>query len=212
MLPPESTQSHTYQNFKTSSLLSIGKLCDYNCSSLFTKKDVTIFNSDKNTVLNRIRNTSYRWWYLTIKSSQPETSLISPTTPNANSVLHKDKTKQELASYLHSDLGCAKTSNFIQTINNENFITWTFINSKLISKHPHIYPPTLKGNLRQEQLNTKSIKKVQQKRNFKQNHFLPRSLRHKTVFKLSKWRNPEQYIQISLKDIRIFRVTATSTL
>ena len=55
MLPSTATQSHTYLNLKISRLLSIVQLCYSNCSALLTKKDVTIFKSDKTPVLNRTR-------------------------------------------------------------------------------------------------------------------------------------------------------------
>ena len=47
MLPPTATQPHTYINLKSSRLPSIRKLCDSNYSAFFTKKGVTISNSEK---------------------------------------------------------------------------------------------------------------------------------------------------------------------
>ena len=58
MLSSTATQAHVYPNLKIASLLSIRQLCYSNLSSLFTKKDVTIFNSDKTPVLNIISNIS----------------------------------------------------------------------------------------------------------------------------------------------------------
>ena len=47
MLPPTATQSHTYTNLKSARLSSIRQLCDSNYSAFFTKKGVTISNSEK---------------------------------------------------------------------------------------------------------------------------------------------------------------------
>ena len=81
MLPSEATQAQTYPNRRSSILLSIGKLCDSDCSALFTKKDITIFNSEKTPVLNVIRNTYDGLWYFTIQCFHqnhlsPQPSLI----------------------------------------------------------------------------------------------------------------------------------------
>ena len=85
---------------------------------------------------------------LTITSSQPE---LTPTTPNANFVLRLDKTKPELASYLHADTGLPTKSTFIQALNNANFITWPGLTTNIISKQLPLSLTTLKGHLKQEQ-------------------------------------------------------------
>ena len=107
-LPSAATQAHVYQNIKIASLLSIGKLCDSGCSALFTKIKFTIFNSDNNHVLNGIRGIYDGLWCVTLTPSQPESSPTAPKTPNGNSILWLDKTKSELASYLHAVPGFLK--------------------------------------------------------------------------------------------------------
>ena len=92
-LPSAATQFHAYINLNSSSLLSIGQLCDSYCSTFFTKNDVTIFNSDNTPVLNRKQDTYGGLWDVAITSSQPESSPTVTTTPKANSILCLDKTK-----------------------------------------------------------------------------------------------------------------------
>ena len=156
MLPSTATQSHAYLNLKSASLLSIGQLCDSNCSAFFTKKDVAIFNLDKTPVLNGTRNTSDGLWHVTIETSQTETSPTATINQSANSVLRLYKIKSELASYLHAAAGCPTKSNFIQATHNENFITWPGLTSKLISKHLPLSLTNLKGRLNQDQQNIKT--------------------------------------------------------
>ena len=124
MLPSTSTQAHAYPNFKIESLLSIGQLCDSNCSAIFTKKDVIVFNSDKTLILNGTRNVFNGLWDVTIEISHPEPPPTATMNQHENSVLHLDKTKSELARYLHAVAGCQTNSTFIQAINNGSFITW----------------------------------------------------------------------------------------
>ena len=103
MLPLTATLTHEYQNLKNARLVSIGELCDSNFSVLFIKKDVTIFNSDNNPVLNGIRNTSNGLWDVTIETSHPEPPPTATINQQENSVLCLYKTKSELTSYLHAD-------------------------------------------------------------------------------------------------------------
>ena len=144
MLPSKSTQAQVYTNLKNARLISIGQLRDSNWLSLFTKRDVTIFNSDKNTVFNGTRKTYDGLWDITIESSHPEPPLTATITKHADSILRLDKTRSELASYLHSATGYPTKSTFIQAINNGNFITWPGLTLKLISKHfeTHLQTPT----------------------------------------------------------------------
>ena len=93
MLPSTATQAHAYTNLKSASLLSIGQLCDSNCSSLFTKKDVTVFNSYKHRELNGTRNTSDSLWGVTIGTSQPEPTPTANINQHANFVLQQEKAK-----------------------------------------------------------------------------------------------------------------------
>ena len=116
MLPSTATQAHTYSNLKSAILPSIGQLCDSNCFALFTNKDVTGFNSDKTPVLNGIRNMSDGLWGVTIENSQPKSPLTATITQQANSVLHLDRTKSELVSYLHAAEGFPTKPTFIQEI------------------------------------------------------------------------------------------------
>ena len=154
------TQAHTYPNLKRDSLLSTRKLCDSNCSTIFTKKEVTILNSDNTPVLNGTRNTSDGLWDVTIENSKPEQPPTATINQHANYVLLLEKTKSELASYLHAYVGCPTKSTFIQEINNGNFISQPGLTLKLISKHLPLYLTTLKGHLKQEKQNIRSTKKI----------------------------------------------------
>ena len=129
-LPSESTQAHAYPNLNSASFLSIGQLYNYDCSALFTKKDVT---SDNTPVLKGRINTSDGLWDVKITSSQPESSPTAPTTSNTNHILFLDKTKSELDIYLHAASVCPTKTTFFQKIHNWGFITCPGLTSKLIS-------------------------------------------------------------------------------
>ena len=76
---------------------------------IFTKEDITILKSDKNPVINGIRNTSYGLWDVKIETSQTEPRITTTITQHANSVLCLDKTRSELSSYLHAAIDCLRS-------------------------------------------------------------------------------------------------------
>ena len=135
MLQPAATQYHANPNIKSASILSVGRLCDSDFSALSTKKDVTIFNSDKTPVLNGKNNISDGIWDVKLSSSQTASHPTTTTNTNANSVLYLEKRKYELASYLNTTAGCPTKPTFIQAINNGNFTTWPGLTTNLIYKH-----------------------------------------------------------------------------
>ena len=182
MLSSESTKDHPHTNLKSDRIISIEQLYNSDCSTLFTKRDVTIFNPDNNTVLNRKNDISDGLWNVTITLSQPESSPTAPTNSNTNHILFLDKTKSELDIYLHAASVCPTKTTFFQKIHNWGFITCPGLTSKLISWHLPLYLPILKGHLKQEQQKSSQPKHFQQKRNLKHNHFLNINIRHKTVF------------------------------
>ena len=53
-LPKNATQAHIFPDIKSASLLSIGQLCDSNCTAIFTKTDLTVLNEAQDPVLNGI--------------------------------------------------------------------------------------------------------------------------------------------------------------
>ena len=160
VLPQSATEAHVFPSLKSASLLSIGQLCDSNCSALFTKKDLTIFDSTNAPVLKGQRNETDGLWDVNLPSQQPLEPASSPTQPkySAHAVLNLNQTKSELARYLHAAAGCPTKSTFIQAINNGNFVTWPGLTSNLISKHLPPSIPTIKGHIKQEQQNLRSTK------------------------------------------------------
>ena len=113
MFLSSATQFHAYPNLNSTRLLSEIQLCYYDCTALFPEKYVTILNSDKTPVINGKRNTSDSLWGINISSSQTASFRTTHMNTNEKSGLHLDKTKYELASYLHAAAGCLIKSTFI---------------------------------------------------------------------------------------------------
>ena len=121
ILPSSSMQAHTYPNFKSVSILSIGKLCDSDWSTVFKKKWRRDFQL--------IQDSCTQWNKEHIRCLMGYTNQAFTTLNTShwnhnykqNPLLRLDKTKSELASYLHADAGCPKNSTFIHALNNGKF-------------------------------------------------------------------------------------------
>ena len=64
--PPAETQAHTHLNLQSARLFFF----DSDCSAIFTKKDVTIFNSDNTPILNVKWSTTNGFWDVKMASFQ----------------------------------------------------------------------------------------------------------------------------------------------
>ena len=95
------------------SLLSIGQLCDQGCKAIFTK-DKLLINQGNTTILQGTRNPHDGLWDIPFKQNH---------NLQLNYIVTKDKTKFELAQYLHACAFSPSISTFLTAIKNANFIS-----------------------------------------------------------------------------------------
>ena len=97
-LSSRAKQAHLFDEIKTP-LISLGQLCDDNCDILLTKS--TLIAKKNNTIiLTGTRNKTDGLWDVPLNAP----SLIpkqQPQQQQANIIIRKDKTKMELAQWLH---------------------------------------------------------------------------------------------------------------
>ena len=106
-----SFKSLIYLQLSSKSLLSVGQLCDEGCFVLFHKRGLLIFKNNQ-LLLCGTRNKVDRLYDVPFP------------TQKMNYAITRDKSKTELAQFLH---GCAFSpaiSTFQTSINKGNFITW----------------------------------------------------------------------------------------
>lgn len=132
--------SYILDGLQNSSLLSIGQLCDDDCTVIFDKKNLhvlknTKFNlssherklngsfSNADLILHGQRNTTDGLWDVSMSSNPTPSS----TSLHLNAIIRKDKTKTDLATYLHACAFSPTIPTFHQAIKNKNFITWPSI-------------------------------------------------------------------------------------
>ena len=81
-----------------------------------------------NKILTGPRNLTDGLWDLHIPATNCAAST-SGTNHQANAIIRKDKTKTELAQYLHAAAGYPVMSTFSQVIKKGNFLSWSGIES-----------------------------------------------------------------------------------
>ena len=134
------------------SLLSIGQVCDQGYKAIFTKQDVKI-KQGHNTLIVGKRNLKDGLW-----------DIPFPLKPlqSANYVVTKDKTKYELARYLHACAFSPSLHTFTKAIKNGNFISWPGIEMLNFKKLLENTAETAKGHLDQERQGLQSTREQQQ--------------------------------------------------
>ena len=150
--------AYVVPRLKNSSLLSIGKLCDDNCIAMFTKTNLFVFKNNL-LLLQGFRNKYDGLWDILFPKIASNTeNTVKTKNHSINYIIQADKTKTELAKYLHACCFSPCISTFSKAINNGNFISWPGINSINFKK---ILPTTIateKGHLDQERSNLQSTK------------------------------------------------------
>ena len=67
-----------------------------------------------------------------------------------NVIIQKDKTKKELAQYLHASLFSPTLSTLVKAINNNHLTTWPGLTQALVERHLPISEATIKGHIAEE--------------------------------------------------------------
>ena len=148
-LSKDARRTQVFKKITNASLISIGQLCDNDCEAKFTKKEMQVVSKNGTKVLQGTRNLTDGLWDVTI----PAPTLPHPSV---NAIIRKDKSKSELASYLHACAGSPPIDSFIRAKNNGNYVTWSGIDAINFKKHLDPTVETAKGHLSQERKNLQS--------------------------------------------------------
>jgi len=142
-------QSYSMPDLHSSSLLSIGQLCDEDFSAVFTKNRVKIFDNRNDLAITGQRNKQDGLWDVNFQSQIQQSRLqLQLPSPNANVILRHNMSDSNVAAFLHTAAGCPTKATFIVAIQNGNFTTWPGLTTSLIA--------TGKCHMKQEQQRLKS--------------------------------------------------------
>jgi hypothetical protein len=93
-LPPQARQAHILPGLVHNSLISVGQLCDNECSVTFTQDQVTVSKNGTN-VMYRSRDPKSRLWRVNLKKK------FEPEAVQCNHA-HDNNNQKDLINYLHA--------------------------------------------------------------------------------------------------------------
>ena len=133
------------------SLLSIGQLCDDNCTAVFTKTNMKVLKNDS-IIIEGKRNLNDGLWDVTLDD-------ISPPSAKLNAIINKSQTKTKLANYYHACCFSPCISTLTKAIKNGNFESWPGLEEQQLYKFMKRTMATSMGHLDQERQKLQSTKK-----------------------------------------------------
>ena len=157
-IPAAARAAHKFNDIHQP-LLSIGKLADSHCISIFDKEEVNVYHKSdveiKATgapVLAGKRGKT-GLWNIPIHDKENE-------TPHCVNSAYTQKSMEDLAKYLHHTAGSPVPEVWCKAIDNKQFASWPHLSSKFIRKHlPLKVEETTMGHMKAQRSNVRSTKK-----------------------------------------------------
>ena len=142
-LTSQATKAHVFDGLTNASLLSVGQLCDDNCTAIFNKHSMRVVKNGT-TLLQGARNSVDGLWDVSLP--------LPPLAPAqvANAIIKKRTSHADLANYLYACCGSPSLRTFLRAIKNGNLITWPGIREVDFNKHLSKSIASAKGHLNQE--------------------------------------------------------------
>ena len=138
-LPNTATKAHILPELNPHSLVSIGVLCDHNCTATFNKHAVT-FHRHNQPILTGPRLPNGLW---TLPLPQGRTKHHAYT-------LFTPQTQQQLVQWLHAAAFSPSPSTFLDAIQRNFFATWPGLTANIVRRHLTQTDATVKGHLDQQ--------------------------------------------------------------
>ena len=114
-LSKQATTAHVFDGLTNASLLSVGQLCDDNCTAIFDKAAMKIVKNGM-TIIQGERNNVDGLWDIALP--------LTPLAPVAvaNAIIKKSTSHADLADYLYACCGSPPLRTFLRAIKNVNMI------------------------------------------------------------------------------------------
>ena len=123
-LPSQATTAHAFPTLASGSLLSVGKLCDQNCTAVFTKKQLEIHKNQnikiittQSPLLTGSRNPPLRpLWSINLSKTFTQTLVV-------NAVVHTPSIRNRVAFY-HAAMFSPTISTWTNAVRNKFLTSW----------------------------------------------------------------------------------------
>ena len=141
---------------QSSSLVSLGQLCDDDCTVILDKHKLHAFKG-KHHVLEGTRNPNDGLWDIPIPNQHnltthavPPIQTHPPPDQKVSVIIKRKETHTDLMKYLHACCFSPVSSTWIKAITNNNFTTWPGLTADLVRKHLPKSTATVQGHLHRE--------------------------------------------------------------
>jgi hypothetical protein len=153
-LPREATLAHIFPNLDSSSLLSVGQICDYGCTATFTKHAVAITSRGVTIITGNHSSATVGLWTMDPCQSNmpvdtPQSNTIVGSVGSVSSDLNHDTIANQVVFY-HANLFSPALSTWCETIDAGHFTTWPGLTSAQVRKFLPQSAATHKGHLDQQ--------------------------------------------------------------
>ena len=154
---PAATHTEIFDNLQ-SSLISLGQLCDDNCTVVLNKEKLFAIKNDRVVLRGERSKSGDGLWDIPI-SQEISNALPSPISSTAlNVIIRKDTATRALIRYLHAACFSPPIKTFLEAVRRNHLITWPGLTPKLITKHLTPSIATAKSHLNQERQGLQSTK------------------------------------------------------
>ena len=120
-LTPKEQKDYSFPNLKNESLISAGQLCDDTCEVVFNNATVKIVKNNK-IILTGSRSDKDKY-DIRLPTTNDNNNNTPKISNKINYIIQKDKSKTDLARYLHATAFSPSLSTFLQAIRKGNFVT-----------------------------------------------------------------------------------------
>ena len=132
-LPTSACTQHLFPEMKTTGLLSIGKLCDHDCTAMFTRRQLIVRNKHGDIILigQRDPHLTNGMWIFDVKDHRPQRNMLH----TCNAVILAETTKKDLAQFHHASLGFPVKSTLLKAIDSGFLSSFPGLDKNLIKRH-----------------------------------------------------------------------------
>lgn len=142
-LPASATSGHIVPGLSSSSLLSIGKLCDAGCVATFSKHNLKILHNNK-PILNGTRTPNGLW---------------TVPFPKHHCLLAREDSVPSLIAFYHATAGYPAQQTWCAAIDKGFFVSWPGLSSAAVRRHLPKSTITDAGHLDQQRQGIRSTTK-----------------------------------------------------
>ena len=135
-LSADANKAHIFPQLQSANLISIGQLCDDNCTVTFTKHNVNVTKNQQSIITGQ-RNHENGMWVIPLQSFQ---SNHSNKQHLSNGIIKYDTTKHDIIQFLHAACFSPTKRTFRDAINNNFLLSWPGLTVKAVNKYLDLFP------------------------------------------------------------------------